>query len=91
MNKVIAKGFKNIILWGRSMGAVTSLRVLQQYGDHPNIQKIRYVIADAPFVSFKKIAQEIVSQMIGLPSFLSGILCDAFVSRIKEKYRINLY
>jgi hypothetical protein len=38
------------------MGAVTSLRLLQQYPTHQNIKKIKYVIADAPFVSFEKIA-----------------------------------
>jgi hypothetical protein len=38
------------------MGAVTALRVLQKFGDHANVRKIKYVIADAPFVSFKKIA-----------------------------------
>lgn len=53
---LIKSGFKNIILWGRSMGAVTCLKLLQRLKGCQMIENIKYVVADSPFCSFKTIA-----------------------------------
>jgi hypothetical protein len=64
---LIKIGFKNIILWGRSMGAVTCLKLLQRLKGCQMIDHIKYVVADAPFSSFKTIASEIVSKKAYMP------------------------
>lgn len=84
------RGYKNIVLWGRSMGAVTCLRVMDQFSNHPVIQQVKYVVADSPFSSFKKIAADIVTKMTNLPTFITGILADAFALKIAEKYSVDL-
>jgi hypothetical protein len=49
------------------MGAVTCLRTLQLCGDDTIIQAVKYIIADSPFSSFKRIASELVCKMVRLP------------------------
>ena len=49
------------------MGAVTALRFLQKEGNSFLSKHIKYVIADAPFSSFKSIATDIVCQSTKLP------------------------
>ena len=83
------RGYKNIILWGRSMGAVTCLRALQQASEEV-MRHVRYVVADSPFATFRGIASEIISKMTSLPEILAGVLASAFASRIAEKYAIDL-
>jgi len=60
------------------MGAVTALRFLQQEKHSQLAQHVQYVVADAPFSSFKSIATDIVSKATHLPNFLSLILADTF-------------
>jgi hypothetical protein len=72
------------------MGAVTALRFLQQQGNSPLAQKVRYAIADAPFSSFKAIATEIVSRSTRLPEFISLVLADTFADKIKEQHGFEL-
>lgn len=60
------------------MGAVACLKLLQILCLNSLINNIKYVVADAPFVSYKQIATEIVSKSTHLPEFISGILSDAF-------------
>lgn len=64
------------------MGAVTALRTIQQYSEYPAIRAVKYVVADSPFSSFKMIATELVSKMIKLPEFISGIIADTFANKI---------
>lgn len=56
------------------MGAVACLKLLQILNLNKLIKNIKYVVADAPFVSYKQIATEIVSKSIHLPEFISGLL-----------------
>jgi hypothetical protein len=72
------------------MGAVACLRTIQQYKDDPVIKNVKYVVADSPFSSFKKIATELVCKMVMLPEFISGIVADAFAEKIKDRYGIDL-
>jgi len=46
---------------------VACLRTIQQYKDDPVIKNVKYVVADSPFSSFKKIATELVCKMVMLP------------------------
>lgn len=87
---LLEKGFKNIILWGRSMGAVTCLRVMQKFKDNPVINSIKYIVADSPFSSFSMIATELVSKMVMFPTFISGMIADLFAAKINESYGIDL-
>lgn len=38
------------------MGAVACLRALQEYSKDEAMQRVKYVVADSPFCSFKVIA-----------------------------------
>ena len=67
IDTLVRRGFKNIIIWGRSMGAVTALRFIQKEGRNSLTKHVKYVVADAPFFSFKTIATDIVSQSTKLP------------------------
>ncbi len=64
------------------MGAVTCLRVAQKYRNNPAIDKIKYIVADSPFCSFKMIAAELIGKMVMMPTFISGMIADLFVGKI---------
>lgn len=49
------------------MGAVTCLKLLKSLKGRQMIENLKYVVADAPFSSFKSIATEIVSKKVHLP------------------------
>lgn len=83
MQALRQKGYNNIVLWGRSMGAVTALRFLQQRKNASQAQHLKYVVADAPFSSFMSIATDIVSKLTKLPEFLASILAEQFSEKIK--------
>ena len=62
-------GFNQFILWGRSMGATTVLRMMVIYSKiiiQQNIY-IQYLVLDSPFCSFQKIAKELITKQTGLP------------------------
>ena len=57
-------GVGKIGLWGRSMGAATSLI-------YTSIDKrIKATVADSPFCDFRRLAKEMVQKMIKVPGFL---------------------
>ena len=72
------------------MGAVTALRLIQKEGTSKLAKHVKYVVADAPFSSFKSIATDIVSQSAKLPEFIALILADTFAQRIKDKHQMDL-
>lgn len=49
------RGYTDIVLWGRSMGAVTSLLFLKDPLSKRLIPFIKYLILDSPFSSFRKV------------------------------------
>jgi pimeloyl-ACP methyl ester carboxylesterase len=61
----------NLILWGRSMGAVAS--ILYTYSN-PHIMAM---ILDSPFSDFSKVADEMVSEYKIVPKFFRDYLFDA--------------
>ena len=57
-------GVGNIGIWGRSMGAATTLI-------YANMDKrIKAIVVDSPFEDFRKLAKEMVLKQIKLPGFL---------------------
>jgi peroxiredoxin len=64
--------------------------MLQLYGEDAIVQAVKYVIADSPFSSFKRIATELVCKMVRLPEFIAGIVADAFANKIQELHGLNL-
>jgi hypothetical protein len=76
--------FTHFGLWGRSMGAVTTLRYAAKYGT------IVGLVSDSPFSNLRKLAIELSKHRINLPSFVvSGLL--AFIkSTIKSKAHFDI-
>ena len=72
-------GVKNIILYGRSMGAVSSLLYSEM---DPNLKAC---ILDSPFCNFPKLCEEILSNKFFIPSLMSNLLIDSARKRILEK------
>jgi pimeloyl-ACP methyl ester carboxylesterase len=70
---------QKIILYGRSMGAVSSLRYAEM---DPNLKAI---VLDSPFSDFEKLCQEILSNKFFLPSLMSKFLISMAADRIVEK------
>ena len=68
-----------IALWGRSMGAITSL--LYSRRDY----RISCIIVDSSFASFKQLVQEFVKKMVSLPSFMTFAAYSALRSSILKK------
>jgi alpha-beta hydrolase superfamily lysophospholipase len=62
-------GAGRIILWGRSMGAVTALL----YTAGPDNEPPAGLIADSPFSSFKQLAYDLTSKgVVRVPRFLAA-------------------
>lgn len=72
-------GIKNIILYGRSMGAVSSLLYSEMD------PKIKACILDSPFCNFPRLCEEILSNKFFFPSVMSNLLIDSARKRILEK------
>ncbi len=70
---------QKIILYGRSMGAVSSLRYAET---DPNVKAI---VLDSPFSDFPKLCEEILSNKFFMPKIISSVLISMARDRIKEK------
>lgn len=68
-----------IVLWGRSMGAVTALRYVE------NDRKINGIIADSPFSSLYKLALELGEEKTAIPGILLPPMLKIVEQTIKEK------
>ncbi|KRX04307.1 hypothetical protein PPERSA_03547 [Pseudocohnilembus persalinus] len=84
---------EKIILWGRSMGAVTAIMYGAKIQDDQiqiqNTEKNKIVacIYDSPFYSLMKLAKEIAQQKTGLPSFIIvgalQLIKNTIISKVK--------
>ena len=72
-------GIKNIILYGRSMGAVSSLRYSEM---DPNIKAC---VLDSPCCNFPRLCEEILSNKFYIPSVMSRYLIGSARKRLLEK------
>ncbi len=57
-----------IVLWGRSMGAVTALNYLSK--NKKFINNIKIAVLDSPFISLQEVICEIVNKKVGAPKML---------------------
>jgi pimeloyl-ACP methyl ester carboxylesterase len=70
---------QKIILYGRSMGAVSSLRYAEM---DPNIKAI---VLDSPFSSFPNLCGEILSNKFYIPNMVSSVLISMARDRILQR------
>lgn len=68
----------DIVLWGRSMGAVAALLYAS------NHHFVRCVVADSPFVNFKDLCLKVI-ESYHIPRFLSGYIVDKLRATVLEK------
>lgn len=91
MREIVKKGYTEIVLWGRSMGAVTSLLFMRE----PSYAKlyrnfVKALILDSPFCSFVQVTQEIASRRKNIPGFLSEMVVKLISGQIYKKYGLDL-
>lgn len=72
-------------LWGRSMGAVTSLL----HGDRD--PSIGGMVLDSPFADMKQLAQELAKTYTKVPNFLVSAALKLVRSSIKSKANFDIY
>ena len=74
----------NLILWGRSMGAVASILYAQ---DNPFIVAR---VLDSPFADFNQVVYEMVADYKLLPRFLSSFILDLTAKHIKQQTNFDI-
>ena len=77
-------GVGNIGIWGRSMGAATTL--LYAYTD----PRVKAICLDSPFERFEKLAEELVIKQINLPRFLISGALKIIKSTVKSKNGLDI-
>ena len=77
-------GVGKIGIWGRSMGAVTTL--LYSYKDY----RISAICLDSPFENFKKLAKELTIKQINLPGFVIDGILKIVRNTIKGKNGLDI-
>ena len=77
-------GVGNIGIWGRSMGAATTL--LYAHSD----PRVKAICVDSPFERFEKLAEELVKKQINLPSFLIAGALKIIKSTVKSKNGLDI-
>lgn len=79
-------GVGNIGLWGRSMGAATTLLYA------PNDKRIKCIVVDSPFSDFRKLAKEICKNNVNfsIPSFLIEGAISIIGSTVKSKNGMDI-
>ena len=78
-------GISKIGIWGRSMGAATTL--LYAYKD----PRIFAICIDSPFENFKRLAEELVIKQIKLPKFIIDGALKIVQGTIKKKNGLDIY
>ena len=78
-------GVSKIGLWGRSMGAATTL--LYAYKD----PRISAICVDSPFENFKLLAEELVVKQIKLPKFIIDGALKIVQGTVKKKNGLDIY
>ena len=77
-------GVGNIGIWGRSMGAATTL-----FYAHTD-PRVKAICLDSPFERFDKLAEELVTKYINLPKFLIDVALKIIKSTIKSKNGLDI-
>jgi len=74
-------GVGQIALWGRSMGAVTTMRYVDTCRDH----SIAAIVADSPFSSLPVLMREVSSGRSAIPGFIIGFAISALTRSIQRR------
>ena len=77
-------GVGNIGLWGRSMGAATTLLYT------PTDRRIKCIVVDSPFSDFRKLAKEICKSNVNIPSLLIEGAISIIGSTVKNKNGMDI-
>ena len=86
---LLSKGVRRIILWGRSMGAATS--VMTQGAYHPLLQGVIVgMILDSPFTSFNGLAHEYSHTHVPLSSLVLPPAIAYLRSTILSKHHFDI-
>eukprot|EP01100_Stratorugosa_tubuloviscum_P010867 TRINITY_DN4743_c0_g1_i2.p1 TRINITY_DN4743_c0_g1~~TRINITY_DN4743_c0_g1_i2.p1 ORF type:complete len:315 (-),score=100.53 TRINITY_DN4743_c0_g1_i2:21-965(-) len=82
-----------IALWGRSMGAATSLLYCSMYdSDIDNKPAISGLILDSPFANLIQLAKEFVeTAQISVPNIFISIALQILNNSVKKKAELDLY
>jgi pimeloyl-ACP methyl ester carboxylesterase len=75
-------GVKEIILWGRSMGAATAIFYAAKYGG------VKAIISDNSFSDLEVLVNELSDEYI---PFLPGFLIDTVIDSIQEHIEENIW
>jgi pimeloyl-ACP methyl ester carboxylesterase len=85
-----AEGFRQFVLWGRSMGAVACLLHTLQ---HPDDRVVLQVV-DSPFCSFAAVCEGYAQRFMGVPELLVApalaVLRQTFSGHAYDPFRIDL-
>ena len=79
------EGVGNIGLWGRSMGAATTM--LYAHKD----KRVKAICMDSPFADFEKLARELTLKQVSLPGFLISIALSFVSKTVKSKNGLDIY
>ena len=77
-------GVGNIGIWGRSMGAATTLLYA------PTDKRIKCITVDSPFSDFRKLALEICKSNVNIPSLLIEGAISIIGSTVKNKNGMDI-
>lgn len=89
--QVIKRGYTDIVLWGRSMGAVTGLLFMQDPAYAKIAQRfVRMLVLDSPFCSWMQITKEIAAKRSKLPHFVTDMMINLVRNMVLKKHGIDL-
>ena len=77
-------GVRNIGLWGRSMGAATTLLYA------PTDKRIKCIVVDSPFSDFRLLAKEICKSNVNIPSLLIEGAISIIGNTVKNKNGMDI-
>ena len=77
-------GVGNIGIWGRSMGAATTM--LYAHKD----PRIKAICVDSPFADFKRLAKELALSHTNLPNFILDTVLSFIRKSIKKKNELDI-
>ena len=78
------QGVSKIGLWGRSMGAATTM--LYAHKD----ERISAICMDSPFAEFRRLAKEMCLNVISIPDFLLETAINIVSHTVKKKHKFDI-
>lgn len=89
MTYLIEQGFRRFMLWGRSMGAATSVMF---YGAYKPLLEgaVVSMLLDSPFTSFEGLADDYTQSKINIPRLLLSPAVHYLKKIVEQKYNFNL-